>query len=75
MSGLEIAGLALAIVPVVVEILTSAGATYRRARFGLTWGTLLYAGRVISTDTLQQRHWEINTWADAELESVPSRIM
>ena len=67
MSGLEVAGLALAVLPIVIGIATSAGAAYRRARFGSILGTWLFLSGVINTDHLQQRHWDINSWTDPEV--------
>lgn len=54
-----VGGLAL-----VLQIITSAGAPYRTARFGLLRGAIVYALGLIDTDTLQQRHWDINCWSD-----------
>ena len=56
-------------VPLFIKLVASAGADYRMARFGFKRGLFLYVGRVIDTDALQQRHWDINTWTDEEVKS------
>ena len=42
------------------------GYEYRRTRFG-TIGHLLYFSTVVDIDTLQEFHWNINTWTDEEV--------
>ena len=44
----------------------AAGARYRRARFGI-FGDVLYATAGVDTDALQELHWKINVWTDAEV--------
>lgn len=44
----------------------AAGVKYRRARFGI-FGDVLYATGGVDTDALQELHWKINIWTDAEV--------
>jgi len=67
MIGIEIAGLALSVVPILIKIVFSDGFRYRSRRFGVIWGTILYLSLLVDTDTLQQRHWDINFWTDTEV--------
>lgn len=64
---LGIIGLLTALASIIIESVLSSGFWYRRVRFGSTWGAFLYAGRIINTDTLQQNHWDINSWTDPEV--------
>ena len=44
----------------------AAGVEYRRARFGI-FGDVLYGTGGVDTDALQELHWKINIWTDAEV--------
>jgi hypothetical protein len=44
----------------------AAGVKYRRARFGI-FGDVLYVTGGVDTDALQELHWKINIWTDAEV--------
>ena len=67
--GLLLAGgpLIVALLPVVIKVTTSFGVRYRHARFGHFWGRVVYLGKLIDTDALQQKHWDINRWKDQEV--------
>ena len=49
-----------------VALTAAAGVSYRRARFGI-FGDVLYATSWVDTDALQELHWKINIWANAEV--------
>ncbi|EXJ92015.1 hypothetical protein A1O3_00565 [Capronia epimyces CBS 606.96] len=55
------------VVPILAKIVFSHGSAYRTQRFGFIWGTILYVSALVDTDTLQQKHWDINFWTDAEV--------
>lgn len=61
--------MAAAAVPLAIYLVAEKGFKYRRARFGFVWGTIVYVSRLVDTDTLQRRHWDINTWTDDEIKS------
>ena len=46
----------------------SAGFEYRQRRFGLWWGTFIWAFRLVDTDALQRRHWDLHAWSDTEVQ-------
>ena len=57
----------LASVPLAILVDIAHGFQYRRQRFGLFWGTVLHLTKILDTDMLQQKHWDINSWSDAEV--------
>jgi hypothetical protein len=50
------------------KMFPSVSLEYRQIRFGLWKGELLRASRLIDSDALQQRHWDLNTWKDEEVQ-------
>ena len=52
----------------VLKAFPSAGFQYRQRRFGLWWGTFLWAFRLVDTDALQRRHWDLHAWSDKEVQ-------
>jgi hypothetical protein len=49
-----------------IAFATSVGSGYRHARFGLA-GNILYFTRLVDTERLQEMHWNINHWTNAEV--------
>ena len=76
MSGLEVVGLVLAVIPVIARGLTSAvklnlfrpAREYRRRRFGL-WSRILYYFFLFDTDSVQELHRNINYWGSEDLKA------
>jgi hypothetical protein len=62
----QFADLATRVVGRAVALTAAAGVKYRRARFGI-FGDVLYAAGWVDTDALQELHWNINIWTDAEV--------
>lgn len=63
--------LALTIATGVLKLLDSLitlGYTYRQRRLG-AWGEIFYWLKIVDTDDLQKRHWEINCWQDEEVSA------
>ncbi|KAM0711586.1 hypothetical protein Q7P35_000952 [Cladosporium inversicolor] len=46
----------------------SAGFQYRQKRFGPWWGTFIWTFRLVDTDALQKRHWDLHAWSDKEVQ-------
>lgn len=52
----------------VLKAFPSAGFEYRQRRFGLWWGTFIWAFRLVDTDALQKRHFDLHAWSDKEVQ-------
>jgi hypothetical protein len=76
MSGFEIAGVALAIIPVVTNVfylalksnLLGPARAYRRQRFSL-WPRILYYLFTFDADSIQELHRNINYWGADDLKA------
>ena len=76
MSGIEIAGLALAVIPLVTNVshialklnLLGPAREYRQQRFGL-WPRILYYLFIFDADAVQELHRNINYWGAEDLKA------